>query len=107
MVSIGELSKASVLAALYNASAPLGGAGFVMAMDGPVVMDSSTAQEYIDKRHGDLMFDCVYGRPIKADLSEDKFDPAAYDAINGGVGVARRIIRSYVKQVTLTRRMST
>lgn len=97
MVCIRGLSKAKVLAALYNASAPLGGAGFVMAMDGPVVMDLSTAQEYIDKRHGDLMFDRVYGRPIKADLSEDKFDPAAYDAINGGVGVARRIIEKLRK----------
>jgi hypothetical protein len=62
-----------------------------MAMDGPVVMDSSTAQEYIDK-NGDLMFDHVYGRPIRADLSADEFDPAAYDAINGGAGVAQHII---------------
>ena len=45
MVCIRGLSKAKVLAALYNASAPLGGAGFVMAMDGQVVMDLSTAQE--------------------------------------------------------------
>ncbi len=96
MVSIGELSKASVLAALYNASAPVG-VGFVEAITGPAVMDTASAQNYIDQRKGSLKFDYVYGRPIKVDLTGDSFDPRLYDRRNGGVGIARRIVEKLRK----------
>lgn len=115
MVSIGELSKASVLAALYNASAPVG-VGFVEAITGPAVMDTASAQNYIDQRKGSLKFDYVYGRPIKVDLTGDSFDPRLYDCRNGGVGVARHIVEklrksnevssSYARMIHMTNLMS-
>ena len=115
MVSIGELSKASVLAALYNASAPVG-VGFVEAITGPAVMDTASAQNYIDQRKGSLKFDYVYGRPIKVDLTGDSFDPRLYDCRNGGVGAARHIVEklrksnevssSYARMIHMTNLMS-
>lgn len=91
MIQIGNLSKASILASLYNASSPIG-VGFVGAINGPVTMDDVSARDYINQRGGNLKFDYVYGRPIKVDLTGDSFDPRLYDRRNGGVGIARRIV---------------
>lgn len=96
MIQIGNLSKASILASLYNASSPIG-VGFVGAISGPVTMDDVSAQDYIDQRGGNLKFDYVYGRPIKVDLTGDSFDPRLYDRRNGGAGVARRIVEKLRK----------
>lgn len=96
MIQIGNLSKASILASLYNASSPIG-VGFVGAINGPVTMDDVSARDYINQRGGNLKFDYVYGRPIKVDLTGDSFDPRLYDRRNGGVGVARRIVEKLRK----------
>lgn len=96
MIQIGNLSKASILASLYNASSPIG-VGFVGAINGPVTMDDVSARDYINQRGGNLKFDYVYGRPIKVDLTGDSFDPRLYDRRNGGVGIARRIVEKLRK----------
>ena len=96
MIQIGNLSKASILASLYNASSPIG-VGFVGAINGPVTTDDVSARDYINQRGGNLKFDYVYGRPIKVDLTGDSFDPRLYDRRNGGVGVARRIVEKLRK----------
>lgn len=96
MIQIGNLSKASILASLYNASSPIG-VGFVGSINGPVTMDDVSARDYINQRGGNLKFDYVYGRPIKVDLTGDSFDPRLYDRRNGGVGIARRIVEKLRK----------
>ena len=115
MIQIGNLSKASILASLYNASSPIG-VGFVGAINGPVTMDDVSARDYINQRGGNLKFDYVYGRPIKVDLTGDSFDPRLYDCRNGGVGVARHIVEklrksnevssSYARMIHMTNLMS-
>ena len=104
-VWVRDLSKASVLSILYNASAPMG-EGFRHAINGPVVMTLDGAEEYIRLGGGGLVFDDVYGRPLKVDLTKDSFDPGLYDHHNGGAGIAgdlvaklrktRKVYSSYV-----------
>lgn len=107
MVNIEGLSKADVLAALFNASAPAG-MGFLQASNGPQVMDRAYAQELIDLgsdasgdypngtaalRGNGVYFDYLYGRPLKLDLSSNiEFDPWGFDRDNGGEGAAQRVI---------------
>ncbi|MCA9338145.1 hypothetical protein KC949_01185 [Candidatus Saccharibacteria bacterium] len=107
MVSIEGLSKAAVLAKLYNASSPAG-MGFMMASNGPVLMTVEQAQALLDAgsdasgdypegmaalRGNDVYFDYLYGRPLKLDLSSDEeFDPWGFDRDNGGPGTAARLI---------------
>jgi hypothetical protein len=107
MVNIEGLSKADVLAALFNASAPAG-MGFLQAARGPQVMNSAYAQELLDLgsdasgdysegtaalRSSPVNFDYLYGRPLKLDLSSDtEFDPRGFDRNNGGDGSAHRVI---------------
>lgn len=105
MVDISDLSKASVLAVLFNASAPAG-MGFLQAANVPNVMTVEYAEELITHGNGitpdyggfqipgrdELAFDYLYGRPLKVNLTEDLFDPAGFDRNNGGAGTAQRLI---------------
>ncbi|MBU2101166.1 hypothetical protein KKH05_00345 [Patescibacteria group bacterium] len=104
MVDISGLSKAAVLAALWNHSAP-SGMGFLQAAFGPEEgMTEEMAQEIIgadadpdypgprSRRRSQLYFDYLHGRPLKLNLEEDEFDPWGYDRDNGGDGTAQRII---------------
>ena len=104
-VDITGLSKAEVLAALFNASAPMG-MGFLQAMNGPQVMDIEHAEGLVNAGntatpdyggyalpgHPKLYFDYLYGQPLKLNLTEDSFDPWGFDRDNGGDGTAQRII---------------
>ncbi len=87
-VSIAGMSKAVVLAALYNASRPQG-LGFT-AYD-PTPMSEETAQAFLDE--GAFRFDYLYGRVLKVDLSGDTFDPWGYDRDNGE-GKAATVVRA-------------
>lgn len=87
-IDITGLSKGQVLAALFNASAPQG-MGFLQAANGPQVMDLETAEE-ITREY--LVFDYLFGRPLKVDLSGQSFDPMLFDRDNGGNGTAQKII---------------
>lgn len=89
MVDIEGLSRAQVLAALFNASAP-GGMGFLQAPSGPKVMTEEHAEGWVHER---TSFDYLYGRPLKLNLMDDtEFDPRGFDRDNGGPGTAQRVI---------------
>ncbi|MDD5710803.1 MAG: hypothetical protein PHV43_01735 [Candidatus Colwellbacteria bacterium] len=103
-VDISGLSKAAVLAVLWNHSAPAG-MGFLQAALGPKDgMTEEAAWEIIKAnvdpdypgprtmRGSNLSFEYLFGRPLKIDLVENEFDPWGYDRDNGGDGTAQRII---------------
>ena len=84
-INIGDLNKADVLAALYNAAKPLG-MGF-MHYD-PKPMTREEAQEYLT---GDCYFDYLKGRVMKVELRGDQFRSAFYNRDNGE-GLAEYVI---------------
>ena len=85
-ISLEGLDKAEVLAALYNASKPLG-MGF-MHYDSSQ-MTKEEAQECIEK-FGPY-FDYLKGRVMKIDLSSDDLQVGLYDRDNGQ-GAAKRVV---------------
>jgi hypothetical protein len=79
MVSIKGLSRASVLAALFNASKPVG-MGFMVAKPGD--MTEARAQSILDS--GTTYFDYLEGRVMKVSMdSDDEFGERLYDRDNG------------------------
>ena len=86
MIDIKGLSKAKVLAALYNSSKPLG-MGFLQ-----YIPDDMTESEAAKLLTEGTYFDYLKGRVMKVDLSSDeKFEEYLYDRDNG-VGAAQRAI---------------
>lgn len=85
-VSLQGLNKAMVLAALYNASRPLG-MGFLHY--DPAPMTAKEAQELLDVGH--TYFDYLKGRVMKVDLSGDNLDTFLYDRNNGAGAAAQAI----------------
>ena len=82
---IANLPKAEILAALYNASRPLGmGILHFTSKD----MTSERAEELIASQD---YFDYVQGRVMKVDLTGDSLDPSLYDRDNGE-GAAERAL---------------
>ncbi|WP_137991219.1 hypothetical protein [Streptomyces vilmorinianum] len=80
-VNIDGLDKASVLAALYNASQPFG-----MGFLNPAASNGMTveqAAEALERAGDDLYFDYLQGRVMKVDLNGDAIDPRLYDRDNG------------------------
>lgn len=92
MIDIKGLTKASVLAALYNASRPQG-LGFLHFT--PEDMTEQEAERALTADIGPfqrpMYFDYVRGRVLKVDLSKDAFDPRLYDRDNGE-GAAASVI---------------
>ena len=103
-INIAGLDKAAVLAALYNASKPL---GFGMLNFVPGDMSIAEANQIInggddltqmfgkDSVAGsrpNLYFDYVNGRVMKSDLSGDEFDTWGYDRDNGE-GAAEKALK--------------
>jgi len=78
--------QAKVLAALYNASKPL---GLGIIQFDPAQMSSGDAQILLDG--GQQHFDYLKGRVMKVDLSGDSFDPFLYDRDNGEGAAARAV----------------
>jgi hypothetical protein len=78
-MNIKGISKAKILAALYNASRPQG-MGFLQAKQGD--MSEVEAQKLLDAGH--TYFDYLHGRVMKIDLSGgDELDTWLYDRDNG------------------------
>jgi hypothetical protein len=89
MIDIKGKNKAAVLAALYNASRPLGMG--VMHFD-PALMTVEEAVEIIlEIPPVALSFDYLKGRVMKVNLSGDEFDPWLYDRDNGEGAAARAL----------------
>ena len=86
-IDISKLSKAQVLAALYNASQPLG-MGFLHYDPSPMSEDEATSL-----LEQSTYFDYLKGRVMKVDLSGSAFDPWLYDRDNGE-GAAARVVGS-------------
>lgn len=114
-VNIEGLNKADVLAALYNASRPMG-LGFLQASGGPLEMTRENADFLLaagSDASGDypagvgrnqLYFDYLHGRPLKLDLSSDtEFEPGGFDRDNGGEGTAQRVIDHLRETGSVTR----
>jgi hypothetical protein len=86
MLSIAGLDKADVLAALYNASRPLG-MGFMHYDPAPMTRDQAAAV----LAQG-TYFDYLKGRVMKIDLSkDDQFEEWLYDRDNGDGAAARAL----------------
>ena len=77
-ISIADLNKAAVLAALFNGSRPQGLGFLAYSGDG---MTTEQAQAILDE--GQTYFDYLQGRVMKVDLSGDSFSPWGYDRDNG------------------------
>lgn len=80
-IKISHLNKAQVLAALYNASKPLG-----LGQFDPTPMSPQKAQAIIDELTAQarpLCFEYIRGRVMHVDLSGEEFDPRLYDRDNG------------------------
>lgn len=77
-MNIAGLSKAAVLAALYNASRPQG-MGFLQYNPAPMTEDQ--AKGILDG--GTTRFDYLMGRVMKIDLSKDEVDTWGYNRDNG------------------------
>lgn len=90
MIEITGLSKADVLAALFNNAKTVGN-GYLSAGFSFGNMTSEQAQEIIDRRHPEMYFDYVKGRPLKVKLEGDFFDETLYDRDNGA-GLAQYAI---------------
>ncbi|MGD0976791.1 MAG: hypothetical protein ABR875_00655 [Minisyncoccia bacterium] len=78
-MNIAGLSKAAVLAALYNASRPQG-MGFLHY--DPKPMTEKQAQQLLGNGHR-AYFDYLQGRVMKIDLSKDEVDTWGYNRDNG------------------------
>ncbi len=92
MISIKGLNKAKVLAALYNASKPL---GLGILQYDPKDMSEKEAAELLK---GQFYFDYLKGRVMKVDLSSDEeFDEGLYDRDNG-IGAAKEAIDGILKE---------
>jgi len=70
-------NKAKVLAALYNASKPLGMG--IMQFDPKPMSEDEAATILIERQH----FDYLKGRVMKVDLGGNFLDPRLYDRDNG------------------------
>ena len=88
MISLKGLDKAAVLAALYNASRPLGLG--ILHFD-PREMTIDEARAHLKDSAPEFYFDYLKGRVLKVDLSGDELNPCLYDCDNGE-GAARKAI---------------
>ncbi len=78
-MNITGISKAKILAALYNASRPQG-MGFLQAKQGD--MSEAEAQALLDEAD-DKYFDYLHGRVMKIDLNGDELRTGLYNRDNG------------------------
>lgn len=93
MVNTKGLSKAEVLAALYNASHPQG-MGLLFAQPGDMSIEEA---EEIAKSQD--YFDYLKGRVMKVDLSDpDGFDERLYERDNGYGSADRAIMKARDKK---------
>ena len=76
-IDISRKDKAQVLAALYNASRPIG-LGFLQYDPTPMTVEE--ARELLKQT---TYFDYLKGRVMKVDLSGDELETRLYDRDNG------------------------
>jgi hypothetical protein len=96
-VNIQGLDKAAVLKALHDGASAFGmglysDLGRDMTLAEAAEYTNGSADDFFHRSAG-LRFDYVRGRPIKADITDDTFDPWLYDR-DAGQGQAERVIAS-------------
>lgn len=96
MIDIRGIDKATLVAALFNNSKPVG-LGFFAAKSN-TKMTAEDAQKYLDK--GQTYFDYLEGRVMKIDVSGDEMDPWGYDRDNGQ-GAANKVVEAIRKSQSL------
>ncbi len=92
-VDISGLSKASVLAALYNRAQPQG-LGLLHYDPAPMSVEEAEAELVEAEERAptlDPYFDYLHGRVMKVRLAGDSLDPRLYDRDNGEGAVAEVI----------------
>ena len=89
LIDITGLDKAELLAALFNASRPLG-MGFLQPHE-----EAMSTEEAANLLKGADYFDYVRGRVLKVHLGKDKFDPALYNRDNG-LDAAEKIVAELI-----------
>lgn len=87
-IDIKGISKAAVLAALYNASKPLGMGMFNYRRED---MSEAVAQRLIDESGERPYFDYLCGRVMKIGFKGDDLDVSMYDRDNGKGAAARAL----------------
>lgn len=115
-ISIKDLNKAAVFAALYNGARhlPQYGTGLLHYNPNPMTVDQASQELKLgdDQKRmfgvGDesMYFDYVRGRVMKIDIGHDEIDPQLYDRDNGPGAAAKAIasIREREKRRTMWRR---
>ena len=101
-IDISGLDKADLLAALFNASKPLG-LGF-LDPGSQKPMTKADAQIEISEKPG-LYFDYVRGRVVKCDISGDTLRTGSYNRDNGA-GAAEAVVGSVRQGMTVASRVS-
>ena len=98
MISYEGLTKAEVLAALWNGSHTQG-MSFLAAVPGHDRMTMEEAEDIIQKLSSRLYFDYLEGRVLKVDLRSDEpvFDEYYYDR-DCGEGAAAMAIYTALKE---------
>ena len=93
-IDISGMDRAEVLAALYNASKPLGSWPLRFV---PQDMTTVEARELLGVA---AFFDYLKGRVMKVDLSTDSLDPWLYDRDNGPGAALRALAPLAAKKGT-------
>lgn len=88
-ISIAGLNKGAVLAALYNASKPLG-VSYLQYTPRPMSVKDGERIITMCEASG-FYIDYLKGRSMKVDLGKDSFDSYLYDRDNG-LGAAERAV---------------
>jgi len=89
-VSITGLDKADVLAALYNAAAPIG-LGVLRYREESMTREQAQALIDAETTSYGVSFDYVHGRPLKIDLTTDELRTDLYNR-DQGMGAAERVV---------------
>lgn len=95
-IDISKMDKAAVLAALYNASRPMGMGVFqaranISIEEARTIMTEGSSADYGSPQT--TRFDYLHGRPLKINLGGDTLRTALFDRDNGK-GAAEAALRA-------------
>lgn len=100
MIDVRDIDRAELLAALYNATRPVGrGAMHDLCRDMTVAEARVALEEQRQQQRGlgrlgiIAYFDYLYGRPIKLDVEQDALDFYNYDD-DAGAGTGKRVVEA-------------
>lgn len=92
-INIAGIPKSEVIRRLYNGGnfqPPINTPSGIIAAITPGEMSEEMAQRAVESNTR-LYFDYLNGRPMKADISGDVFDPRLYDRDRGAGAAARAL----------------